>query len=115
MSRWYVSAAVVTEPAAVNGFSPQGSFAGQHKDAVGCGACWRTRWSAEHTFPLFGKFIQDPKQREVWELSLLSFTSLMSEGHEKITEAMITQRMKLLRFLSSMLGSPLSPSVLVPL
>lgn len=79
-----------------------------------CHTCWRTMYSHSHTLALFNKWLREEPNWREWEVTLVSYLSLLAESKEKITIDMVIARTKLLRFLSKLLGFSLEPSIVVP-
>lgn len=80
-----------------------------------CYTCWRTTYSTDHSLLVFQQWLTDPIHRAEFELSLLSFLSLLREGAGRITMSMVMERSRSLSFMLSVLGLSMAPMAAVSL
>ena len=64
-----------------------------------CHCTWRTYWSEGHTLTLFSTWIRQAENHMAFECSLLAFLTLVNEGVGRISEGMIRDRIKMLKWM----------------
>ena len=76
-----------------------------------CHTTWRTYFSATHTLLLFSKWVRVESNFKDFEAALVAYLSLRAEGGQdrRITLAMIAERLKMLQWLSGLLGWQMAP------
>ena len=78
-----------------------------------CFSCWRTCFSQSHSLTLFAVWLKSPVNEQAFESRLVAFLSLKREGHDRITGAMVGDRLESMKFIFQMVGLPLEPSAVV--
>lgn len=73
-----------------------------------CFCAWRTVYSQDHsTLAFFHQWVEaEPPRRSEWETVLVSYLSLVVEGHARITSPMVHQRVRSVQFVMRMFGIP---------
>eukprot|EP00959_Pyramimonas_sp_CCMP1952_P450133 9425321-Pyramimonas_sp.AAC.1 len=92
---------------------PWGLPAGRGAWCKDCHTCWRTVYREEYTLPVFGDWMT--RHRDSWEKSSLAYLSLKFEKYDKITAGMVKDRVRVLNFVSNLIGVPLTPFVVISL
>ena len=82
---------------------------------VGCFCCHRTCHGETIPISLFGKWLDDRSNFELWSLELAAFYSLKEDGCQNIHYAMIVTRMEGFKYTSRFLGTPSFQYAVVPL
>ena len=57
-----------------------------------CFCCWRTCFSQSHSLTLFAVWLKSPVNEQAFESRLVAFLSLKTEGDDRITACMVSDR-----------------------
>ena len=79
-----------------------------------CYTVWRTNFLQTHSLTLFGKWLrQAPSNQESFEWMLIASLTLRAENVEKITGAMVLQRVDCIKMALRLLGQQCVPSMVL--
>ena len=100
--------------------SPEEKVAWAHPNNRGCWCrdcynLWRLRHSSDRSLIVFGVWQQRSENYAVWEIELIAYVSLVTEGISRVSSEALAKRVDLLKWLSSFLCIPFNITEVVPL
>lgn len=80
-----------------------------------CHGLWRVCFSPSHNLALLSKWLRRDANFEIWEMHLVAYISCIYEGASRVTADMVQDKIKVIKFLSGMLGWTIKPGLVMTL